>query len=104
MGATTIGRALAIALSLIGMSSPTSAADPIKIAYNQILPPFSEIKEGKASGRMIEIVSAAAERAGYTVEFVAVPLEQMEPALKDGRAIATIPTAASPDRRERMDF
>jgi ABC-type amino acid transport substrate-binding protein len=28
----------------------------------------------------------------------------MEPALRDGRALAVIPAAASPERRERMDF
>ena len=76
----------------------------IRIAYNHILPPFSETKDGKAAGLVVDIVRAAAERAGYAVEFVPVPLEQMEPALKDGRAVATIPTGVSPERRERMDF
>ena len=99
-----IGRAFAIALLGLGMSSPCPAADQIKIAYNQILPPFSENKDGKASGLVIDIVRAAAERAGYAVEFIPVPLEQMEPALRDGRALAVMPTAASPERRERMDF
>ena len=85
------------------MSKP-AATDRVRIAYNSILPPFTEAKDGKAAGLVIDIVRAAAERAGYNVEFVPVPLDQMEAALSDGRALAVIPLAASPERRERLDF
>src|SRR5690349_5634606 len=97
-------RAFAVALLCLSMPSPGETADKIRIAYNSILPPFAEAKDGKAVGLVIDIVRAAAERAGYDVEFLPVSLEQMEPALRDGRAMAVIPTAASPERRERMDF
>lgn len=99
-----IKRAFAVVLLCLSMSSVGEAADRVRIAYNSILPPFAEAKDGKAVGLVVDIVRAAAERAGYDVEFLAVSLDQMEPALRDGRAVAVIPTAASPERRERMDF
>ena len=95
-------RALAIVWLSLCMSSTSSSAEQIWIAYNHILPPFSETKDGKAAGLVVDIVRAATERAGYAVESLPVPLEQMEPALKDGRALAVIPSAASPERRERV--
>ena len=76
----------------------------MRIAYNSILPPFTEARDGKAVGLVIDIAQAAAERAGYGVEFVPVPLEQMEASLRDGRALAAIPVAATPERQDRMDF
>jgi polar amino acid transport system substrate-binding protein len=85
------------------MSKPASA-DQVLIAYNSILPPFTVAKDGKAAGLVIDIVRAAAERTGYNVEFVPVPLDQMEAALSDGRALAVIPLAASFERRDRLDF
>jgi polar amino acid transport system substrate-binding protein len=99
-----IGRALALALLCLSMSSPGQAAEPIRIAANNILPPFAEAKDGVTMGLVVDIVRAAAERAGYDVDFLPVPLEQMEASLRDGRAVAAIPVAASPERRERMDF
>ncbi len=91
-----------ILLSL--MIVPGAAAETIRIAHNRLLPPFAEVKDGKAVGLVIDIFRAAAERAGYQVEFFPVPLEQMEAALKDGSAVATIPTAITPERRQTMDF
>ena len=93
----------AIFLSL-SMAIPSEAAEQVRIACNNLLPPFAEAKDGKAVGLVVDIVRAAAEHAGYSVEFLPVPLEQMEAALKEGRAVAAIPAAASPERRERMDF
>lgn len=93
------------ALVLLGlMIVPCVAAEKIKVAHNRLLPPFAEVKDGKTAGLVVDIFRAAAERAGYEVEFFPVPLEQMEAALKDGRAIATIPTAITPERRQTMDF
>ena len=97
-------RAFAIALTLLCMVVPCTAADQNRIASNSTLPPFADVKDGKAVGLVIDIVRAAVGRAGYSVEFVPVPLDQMEPALRDGRAVATIPAASTPERRERMDF
>jgi polar amino acid transport system substrate-binding protein len=93
----------ALLLSL-SMAVPSEAVEQVRIAYNNLLPPFAEAKDGKAVGLVVDIVRAAAERAGYSVEFLPVPLEQMEISLKEGRALAVMPAAASPERRERMDF
>lgn len=95
---------IATILLCVAMAAPARAAEQVRIAYNRLLPPFSEEKDGKAFGLVVDLVRAAAERAGYDVAFIPVPLEQMEAALKDGRAVATIPTAISADRRERLDF
>ncbi len=91
-----------ILLSLMTTASP--AAETIRVAHNRLLPPFAEVKDGKSTGLVVDIFRAAAERAGYDVEFFPVPIEQMEATLKDGRAIATIPTAVTPERRQTMDF
>ena len=91
-----------ILLSL--MIVPGAAAEAIRVAHNRLLPPFAEVKDGKAVGLVIDIFRAAAERAGYQVEFFPVPIEQMEAALKDGSAVATIPTAITAERRQTMDF
>lgn len=91
-------------LLTLAMSLPCEAAEEIRVAHNNLLPPFSELKDGQSVGLVLDIFRAAAERAGYAVTFVPVPLEQMEAALKDGRAIATIPTGITPERRQRMDF
>lgn len=99
-----IARAIGLALLCVALPLPCAGAEQVRVAHNNLLPPFSESKEGKAVGLVVDIFRAAAERAGYAVEFVPVPLEQMEPALKDGRATAVIPTAVTPERRERLDF
>jgi ABC-type amino acid transport substrate-binding protein len=88
---------------VLRMSWP-SAAEQIRIAYNNLLPPFTELRVGSAAGLVIDIVRAAAEYAGYEVEFVPIALDQMEAALSDGRAAAVIPLAASTERRDRLDF
>jgi polar amino acid transport system substrate-binding protein len=99
-----IKRAFTTILLSLSMAVPSEAVEQVRIASNNLLPPFAEAKDGKAVGLVVDIVRAAAERAGYSVEFLPVPLEQMETSLKDGRALAVIPVAASPERRERMDF
>src|SRR3954464_15866457 len=103
-GRLMIKRTLTIIFLSLSMAVPSEAAEQVRIAYNNLLPPFAEAKDGKAVGLVVDIVRAAAERAGYSVEFLPVPLEQMEASLKEGRALAAIPAAASPERRERMDF
>ena len=97
-------RAFTIVLLSLVMALPCGAAEQVRIAYNHLMPPFSEAKDGKAVGLVIDIVRAAAERSGYSVEFLPVSLEQMEASLNDGRALAVVPTGAAPERRERMDF
>jgi polar amino acid transport system substrate-binding protein len=94
--------AVLILLSLLTV--PNATAETIRVAHNRLLPPFAEVKDGKTVGLVVDIFRAAAERAGYQVEFFPVPIEQMEAALKDGSAVATIPTAITPERRQTMDF
>lgn len=96
--------ALFACLSVVCCALPAAAAERIKVAYNSLLPPFAEAKDGKAVGLVVDIFRAAAEKAGYEVDFVAVPLDQMEPSLSDGRAVVVMPTAATPERRQRLDF
>ncbi len=99
-----IERTLGLALLCLSLPLSSVAAESVRIAHNSLLPPFSEAKDGKAVGLVVDIFRAAAERAGYGVEFLPVPLEQMEMALQDGRATAAIPTAITPERRQRLDF
>lgn len=94
-----------VALTLLSlMAVPNASAETIRVAHNRLLPPFSEVKDGKSVGLLIDIFRAAAERAGYEVEFFPVALDEMEASLKEGRAVATIPTAITPQRRQTMDF
>jgi ABC-type amino acid transport substrate-binding protein len=79
-------------------------AEPVRIAYADVFPPFTELKDGKAEGPAVEIVRAAAERAGIEVEFVAVPFEQVQRTLEDGRAEAVFPLTITPERLARFDF
>lgn len=93
------------AMVLLGlMIVPGAAAEKIKVAHHRLLPPFAEVKDGKSAGLLVDIFRAAAERAGYEVEFIPVPIEQLEAALKEGRVIATFPTAITPERAQTMDF
>jgi hypothetical protein len=52
-----------------------AVAEPVRIAYGDVFPPFTEFKDGKAEGLAVEIVRAAAGHAGIEVEFVAVPFD-----------------------------
>jgi polar amino acid transport system substrate-binding protein len=99
-----IKRAFGIILLCLSIPVPCEAAELVRAAHNSLLPPFAEVKNGKSVGLVIDIFRAAAERAGYSVEFLPVPIEQMELALTDGRALAVIPTAITPERRQRLDF
>ena len=72
-----------LALLYFSVSIPCEAAEQVRIAHNNLLPPFAEVKDGKAVGLVVDIFRTAAERAGYSVEFLPVPIEQMELALKD---------------------
>jgi ABC-type amino acid transport substrate-binding protein len=52
----------------------------------------------------VDILAAAMERAAYSIELIPVPLEEMELALRDGRAVAVFPMAVTPERQEKLDF
>ena len=80
------------------------AEPPVRIAYADVFPPFTELKDGKAEGLAVEIVRAAARHAGIEVEFVAVPFEQVQRTLDDGRAEAVFPLTITPERLLLFDF
>ncbi len=52
----------------------------------------------------MDIVRAAAARAGVEVEFVPVPFEERQRTLEDGRAQAYFPLTITPERRQSLDF
>ena len=79
-------------------------AEPVRIAYPNLFPPFAELRDEKAEGLAVEIVRAAAGHAGIEVEFVAVPFEQVQRTLEDGRAEAVFPLTITPERLPLFDF
>jgi ABC-type amino acid transport substrate-binding protein len=56
------------------------------------------------SAYLREIARAAAGHAGIEVEFVAVPFEQVQRTLEDGRAEAVFPLTITPERLPLFDF
>ena len=80
------------------------AAEPVRIAYAEVFPPFTELKDGKAEGLAVDIVRAAAGRAGIEIEFVPVPFEQVQRTLEDGRASAVFPLTTTSERLPIFDF
>jgi len=85
-------------------SGVQAVAEPVQIAYAEVFPPFTELKDGKAEGLAVEIVLAAAARAGINVELVPVPFEQIQRTLEDGRAQAIFPLTITPERLPLFDF
>jgi len=79
-------------------------ADLMRIAHAQDFAPLAEVKDGKSEGLAGDIVRAVALRAGLEVKFVAVPFEQTQITLADGRADAAFPLAITPERRQLFDF
>lgn len=78
-------------------SGVQAVAEPVQIAYAEVFPPFTELKDGKAEGLAVEIVLAAAARVGINVELVPVPFEQIQRTLEDSRAQATFPLQLLPN-------
>lgn len=79
-------------------------AEPVRIAYPDVFPPFTELKDGKPEGLAVELIRAAAGHAGIDVEFVAAPFEQVQRTLEDGRADALFPLTITPERLPLFDF
>ncbi len=94
---------VAVALLSIWQGSQ-AVAEPVRIAYADVFPPFTYLKDGKAEGLAVESVHAAAAHAGIEVEFVAVPFEQVQRTLEDGRADAIFPLTITPERLSLFDF
>jgi polar amino acid transport system substrate-binding protein len=96
-------RLLIIALLSI-WSTLAQAAEPVRMAFQEHFPPFVEVKDGKPTGLAVDIVRAAAAKAGIDVEFLPVPFDQVHQTLKDGRADAIFPIAITPEREAQYDF
>ncbi len=98
-----IGRMVGAALLCFWLSGAARAAEPFRIAHNQSLPPLIEVRDGKSVGLAVDILRAAAARAGIDLAFLPVTIEQQMPSLKDGRADALL-SADTPERRQSLDF
>lgn len=80
-----------------------AVAQPIRIAHTASFAPIADVENGRSVGLAIDILSAAAARAGIDLLFVPVTIEQQMPSLTDGRADALF-TAITPERRQVLDF
>jgi ABC-type amino acid transport substrate-binding protein len=85
-------------------SAQTSPKPTVRIAHQVDFMPIADVKDGQSVGLGVEIVRAAAARAGIDVEFVPVPFEQVQQTLDDGRAVAIFPFAMTPERQRLFDF
>jgi len=89
---------------LLSFSPLTAQAETIRVAHDQRFPPFAEVKDGKSEGLAVDILNAAAERAGLTIVYAPVPFTDIQKTLEDGRADAVFPLAINPERRQVFDF
>jgi polar amino acid transport system substrate-binding protein len=101
-----IGRiaAMVAAMFLALSAAAPAAAEPVRIAHDQRFPPFAEVKDGKSEGLAVDVLRAAAEKAGIELVLVAVPFAEVQKTLEDGRADAVFPLAINPERAKTFDF
>ena len=92
--------ALAACLAL----SSAAFAQTLRIAHAESFPPYAEARGGESHGMAVDLLRAAAARAGLQVTFVIVPFEELQRTLEDGRADAIFPTGITPERRKTLDF
>lgn len=98
-----IGRKTGAALACLWVSAAPGTAEPFRIAHNQNLPPLYMVQDGKSVGLGIDVLRAAAGRAGIELAFVPLTIEHQLPSLKDGRADGLL-SADTPERRQILDF
>src|SRR3974390_1558778 len=97
--------ARAVSLSLICISLLSQAmAQPVRIAHDQNFPPFSMSIDGNSQGLAVDILRAAAARAGIEIVFVPVPFDQRQLTLENGQADAYFPLSITPERQQSFDF
>lgn len=70
-----IGRKTGAALACLWVSAAPDAAEPFRIAHNQNLPPLYMVQDGKSVGLGIDVLRAAAGRAGIELAFVPLTIE-----------------------------
>jgi polar amino acid transport system substrate-binding protein len=97
------GRIVGTAFVCLCLSGAQVLAETMRITHNHVFPPFAEARDGKSVGLGVDIIRAAAARAGVDVVFVPLTIEQQMPALTDGRADATF-SGVSPERQQSLDF
>src|SRR5258705_5648688 len=98
-----IGRVTGAALACLWFSAALGASEPFRIVHNQNFPPLMMVENGKSVGLGVDVLRAAAVRAGIELAFVPVTIEHQLPSLKDGRADALL-SADTPERRQILDF
>jgi polar amino acid transport system substrate-binding protein len=84
--------------------SLTAAAQTVRVAHAESFPPYAEARDGRSEGMAVDILRAAAAKAGLQLAFVAVPFEELQRTVEDGRAQAIFPTGITPERRKTLDF
>ena len=94
----TLGASLALC------SQVAVLAQTLRLAHDQNFPPFVEAVSGPSRGLAVDLIQAAAQRAGLAVQFVPVPFEQLNQTLVEGRADAIFPVAINSQRRDTLDF
>ena len=97
-------KSVATFAALLSPWSSAAQAQTVRVAHDQRFPPFAEVKDGKSEGLAVDILNAAAQRAGITIVYVPVPFAEMQKTLEDGRADAVFPLAINPERRQSFDF
>ncbi len=94
-----------VAASILALCAACAAqAQTVRVAHDQRFPPFAESKNGKSEGLAVDILNAAAQKAGLSIVYVPVPFEEIQRTLNDGRADAIFPLAINPERRASFDF
>jgi polar amino acid transport system substrate-binding protein len=81
-----------------------AGAQAIRVAHAESFPPYAEAREGRSEGMAVDILRAAAAKAGVQLAFVIVPFEELQRTVEDGRADAIFPTGITPERRKTLDF
>ena len=99
-----LGRTALLTLMGLSMAHLPAAAETIRIACQDNFPPFVDVKDGKPVGLVVDILTAAAARENFEVQFVLVPFDQVQGTLDDGRAQAIVPLAITPERQQTFDF
>lgn len=81
-----------------------AAAETVRVAHDQRFPPFAEAKDGRSEGLAVDVLKAAAAKAGLELVLVPVPFVEVQKTLEDGRADAIFPLAINPERVKLFDF
>lgn len=84
--------------------SGMACAQAVRIAHAQSFPPYAEARDGRSEGMAVDLLRAAAAKAGMELAFVVVPFEELQRTLEDGRAQLIFPTGITSERRKTLDF